>query len=240
MIDSDSSESKSGINIWISITDLFAGLLLISLMGIVVLINQLHHLRVEHENLKHEVRFSRALLNAMHQATDTTHLIQAQLEKTLPNLPEYSETEITIPSVALFGQLEFEVSSNQEKELLYKIRKAIHEALAQTGEKQKFLRVVIEGHTDSDNIRPENQTKEIPTNWELSSRRATGVLRLFAGQEREEVDPESAIPATKLMAVGLADTHPATLDPNKKAENRRIVIRIEPDFNEINKILLAE
>jgi outer membrane protein OmpA-like peptidoglycan-associated protein len=223
MIDVDiERESSHGVNIWISFADLFAGLLLVIILGLVLI---LPHYRA--------VRFSRELAAAMNQATETTRLIQDRLQRSLPSCleqPSYSETEIVIPSAALFRSYGFDdyLYDEQKRGCLSAIGNAIKEALNEAKDRRRFLRVVIEGHTDSDPIKKEAVTRAIPTNWELSSRRATGVLRFFedGGLNAGEYN---------VVAMGFADTVPVadnTTDKGK-AKNRRIVIRIEPDLEAI-------
>ena len=74
--------------------------------------------------------------------------------------------------------------------------------------------VVIEGHTDSRPI----ATTRFPSNWELSTSRATSVLRYFVEQRN--------FPAERLAASGYADTHPIDLggDVQALARNRRVEI----------------
>jgi len=74
--------------------------------------------------------------------------------------------------------------------------------------------VVIEGHTDSRPI----ATTRFPSNWELSTSRATSVLRYFVEQRN--------FPAERLSASGYADTHPIDLggDVQALARNRRVEI----------------
>ncbi len=77
--------------------------------------------------------------------------------------------------------------------------------------------VAIEGHTD--NI-PITSSPLYPSNWELSSARATAVLRYLV--------EEKGIPAKRLMAVGYADTRP--LVPNDSPENGAKHRRVEFHF----------
>lgn len=83
--------------------------------------------------------------------------------------------------------------------------------------------IEIEGHTDDQPI----HTPEFPSNWELSSRRATNVVRFFIDEHVEK---------TRLKAAGYADIFPKV--PNRdasghpiaanQAKNRRIVVRLIP------------
>ncbi len=93
--------------------------------------------------------------------------------------------------------------------------------LAQVIASQTELEVIVEGHTDTDQIR---STGSIPrNNWELSVLRATAVVDLLTGAGG--VDP------AMLIASGRSEYHP--VDPEDKARNRRIEIVLAPDLGEL-------
>ena len=73
--------------------------------------------------------------------------------------------------------------------------------------------IVVEGHTDSRPI----GSAQFPSNWELSTARATNVLRTLISDD---------VPSARLTAAGYADTHPRR--PNSTAsgmaKNRRVEI----------------
>jgi chemotaxis protein MotB len=81
--------------------------------------------------------------------------------------------------------------------------------------------VSVEGHSDNQPI----NTRQFPSNWELSTSRATSVLRALM---RDGVKQE------RLRAVGYADTRP--LKPNStpqgRAANRRVelILQIQPHY----------
>jgi chemotaxis protein MotB len=83
----------------------------------------------------------------------------------------------------------------------------------------KIIRV--EGHTDNVPI-VGRLAEKFPSNWELSTARATNVVRFL--QEKVEIDP------TKLEAVGLGEYQPVASNETKegKAQNRRIEIALLP------------
>lgn len=78
--------------------------------------------------------------------------------------------------------------------------------------------VQIEGHTDNVPI----ATQAYPSNWELSTARASSVVRLFI---------EHGVNPARLTALGYADQRP--VEPNDtnegKMRNRRVTIMIAPD-----------
>ena len=107
------------------------------------------------------------------------------------------------------------------KEVLKKVGKILSDV------KDKEIR--IEGYTDNVPI-GESLRKRIPTNWELSTQRATNVLRFL--QEEGGVDGKY------LSAVGYGPYHPVADNdtPEGRSENRRIEIVLAPlDVEEVFK-----
>ncbi len=81
--------------------------------------------------------------------------------------------------------------------------------------------VVVEGHTDNLPIR----TDRFPSNWELSTARATTVTRFFI----EEMNLDSE----RFSAAGYSEYRPLVPNdsPENRAQNRRVeVIFLNPDF----------
>lgn len=89
-------------------------------------------------------------------------------------------------------------------------------------EKLKDYQITVEGHTDDTPI----NTSRFPSNWELSTARASAVVHFFLDQ---------GIPALKLRAAGYADTFPKAPNrdaygsaiPENQTQNRRVVIKME-------------
>jgi chemotaxis protein MotB len=89
-------------------------------------------------------------------------------------------------------------------------------------DKLKDYEITVEGHTDDTPI----NTTRFPSNWELSTARASAVVHFFLDQ---------GIPARKLRAAGYADTFPKAPNrdangnaiPENQTQNRRVVIKME-------------
>lgn len=77
------------------------------------------------------------------------------------------------------------------------------------------LAIEVEGHTDDIPI----ATEQFPSNWELSSARASSVVRLFI---------EHGLMPKNLKAIGSAANHPVTSNDtaDERAQNRRIIVTI--------------
>lgn len=77
------------------------------------------------------------------------------------------------------------------------------------------LPIEVEGHTDDVPI----ATAQFPSNWELSSARASSVVRLLV---------DNGVPAQRLAVVGLAENQPLMPNdsPENRARNRRVTITI--------------
>jgi len=76
--------------------------------------------------------------------------------------------------------------------------------------------VSVEGHTDNVPI----HTAQFPSNWELSSFRATNVARYFI---------RSGVATERLRAIGYADTRPVAANDSEagRARNRRVSLVIQ-------------
>ena len=104
-----------------------------------------------------------------------------------------------------------------------KVLKQVSDVLNKITDKQ----IRIEGHTDNVPISTKLQDK-FKTNWELSTTRATTVVRYLIDQGG--VQPQS------LSAVGYADTHPIESNDSEqgRSSNRRIEIVLYPkDLSQI-------
>jgi chemotaxis protein MotB len=99
-----------------------------------------------------------------------------------------------------------------------KILERVGKVLKTTG--GKIIRV--EGHTDNVAISPALK-KKFPTNWELSTTRASNVVRFL--QENVGIEP------ARLMAVGMSEYHPIASNKTAKgrSQNRRIEIGLLPE-----------
>ncbi len=83
-------------------------------------------------------------------------------------------------------------------------------------------RYQVEGHTDDVPI----QTSRFPSNWELASARAVGVVKAMA---------EAGLAADRLSAASFSQYHPVTANDSDagKAANRRIEIVVVPDLSQL-------
>lgn len=80
---------------------------------------------------------------------------------------------------------------------------------------EEGMSIEVEGHTDNVPI----SNSQFPSNWELSSARASSVVRLFI---------EQGIVATRLKATGLADNIPVQENSTieGRARNRRVAVTV--------------
>lgn len=81
--------------------------------------------------------------------------------------------------------------------------------------RQEDQPIEVEGHTDDVPIK----TTQFPSNWELSSARASSVVRMLI---------DNGIPAQRLVVVGLASNQPLAANDSleNRARNRRVTITI--------------
>ncbi len=123
--------------------------------------------------------------------------------------------------IRLSNSTMFDLGSARIKPKMLPILKKIAESIENSG----FSNYIIEvdGHTD--NI-PVRNSKIYPSNWELSTNRATNVVRYFISL---------GIPPNRLKAAGYADSRPLVPNtdpegnpiPKNQAKNRRVEILVE-------------
>lgn len=94
-------------------------------------------------------------------------------------------------------------------------------ALANTLKSNPDLKILVEGHTDSDGVK---STAPYADNWELSTKRALAVVRELI---------KNGVSPSQVAAVGRGDTMPA--DASDKAANRRTEILADPNLKGIIK-----
>lgn len=147
------------------------------------------------------------------------------IEKTATLKSDSQGITIIFESTVFFETLSSDITPEGKKVLSNLI-----ESIAERQKKNsKIYRIVVEGHTDSRPI----VSGHFPSNWELSSARASHVVRMFL---------DKGFAPDRLTPIGYADTHPkiaARSDTGEwnetaLAKNRRVVLRIlEPQVDSI-------
>ena len=144
---------------------------------------------------------------------DLTKSLQAQIDKGDIKIKQVRD-RLTINMVE---KVLFNSGQAQVKPEGIKMLKQVADVLKTVNDKQ----IRIEGHTDNVPISGKLKQK-FPTNWELSTARATNVVRYFIEQ--------GGVYRENFEAVGYADTRPvASNDTDEgRTENRRIEIVLFP------------
>ena len=125
----------------------------------------------------------------------------------------------TISDKMLFNSGSYRISSKANPLL---------ERLAALINSEPALEVMVEGHTDSQTVKPGAMIKD---NWDLSVERSTAVIRKL--QDSYNVAPE------KLIAAGRSSYHPLTENDTKegRSTNRRTRIVILPNLDKFLALL---
>lgn len=146
---------------------------------------------------------------------------QEELSKSLQD--EISKGNITIQQVRdrltikMVDRVLFDSGQAQVKPAGVIVLKQVGDVLNKISDKQ----IQIEGHTDNVPISSKLQDR-FKTNWELSTARATTVVRYLIDQ--------GGVDRQYLSAVGYADTHPLASNDSEegRSSNRRIEIVLYP------------
>lgn len=155
---------------------------------------------------------------------------QAEMVKTLQKEVELGQIKITQLadrlSLNIVDKILFPSGEDEITEEGRRVLKRVGDVLFQV--KDKTFR--IEGHTD--NIPTGKALRgKFPSNWELSTARATNVVRFL--QESAGIDPAT------LEAVGMGEYHPIASNntPQGRGQNRRIEIILFPRVGALAKEL---
>jgi chemotaxis protein MotB len=130
---------------------------------------------------------------------------------------EYQRGRVKFQEQVLFDRGEARLKKRGRTLVRTKLADAVAQAMKKPGH-----RILIAGHTDSV---PINST-EFPSNWELSTRRATNVLR-------EVLDSRPSIERDRIFAAGFAATRSLPGIEPTAAENRRVEVMVRPEVSDL-------
>ena len=162
--------------------------------------------------------------------------IEKQIEKILDEKKLEKQVQVSHDETGVVIQFASSaVFQNGSADLSPSIKPAFVEMAKELKTKDyRYYTIEVDGYTDDTPI----HTPEFPSNWELSARRATNVVRFFIAQHVEE---------DRLRAAGYGDTHPMVPNrdahgkpiPANQAKNRRIVIHLTPEVPDDRQPLSA-
>lgn len=160
---------------------------------------------------------ARVKAEALEAMTRTQEELLKQLEEEVSKggvliSQQHGELVVDLIDQVVFDSGEAELNARGKKVL-----KQVGETLAKVPDKI----IQVSGHTDNLNI-SKRLVKQFPTNWELSTARATNVVRYL--------QDEIKIPGNRLVAAGAAEFRPIARNTTNagRSKNRRIEVRLLP------------
>ena len=222
------TEGRDGINVWLAYCDLFAGMLIVFAV-------------FYGTQLEQERAAKKELQRAQNKAVALLDRVAANINKRYGGTDKEVKsdgTQLLLPSDTTFESGSYRVREESKRWLIAiggEMRRALDGEL---GPDRHSMTIEILGHTDAWPVKAGQVC--IPTNWELSSRRATEIVRLF--QDNNVLDPSTF----RVFAIGAAEYDQYEMNYNdqanrvlKKSEElihlRRIEIRITPNVGELLK-----
>jgi len=154
--------------------------------------------------------------------------LKKNLDKSLMESGESDDIQIdideTVVMINISDKLLFSSGSSQVNPKANNFLKRLAEVI----NSEPAIDVLIEGHTDSQTVKPGAYIKD---NWELSVARSTAVIRKL--QDSYSVAPE------RLIAAGRSSFHPLNENDTKdgRAKNRRTRIVILPNLDKFLALL---
>jgi outer membrane protein OmpA-like peptidoglycan-associated protein len=220
------TDDQDGINIWLAYSDLFAGILIVFAVFYGL---QLEQERAAKKELQKAQKKATALLDHVAAKINARYHDPAKQVKS-------DGTQLVLPADVTFKSGSYDIRP-ESKAWLLEIAKELQSAVDELGGDRRSITIEIRGHTDAQPLRGGSN---IPTNWELSSRRATEIIRLF--QENSLLDPTKF----KVVAVGAAEYEEYEKNfqggilkgADDLEELRKIQVRIVPNYEDILKTIM--
>ncbi|MGB3342311.1 MAG: flagellar motor protein MotB [Aequorivita sp.] len=159
-----------------------------------------------------------------------SHNLKKNLDSSLIASGEEDDIDITIDETVVMITVSDKLLFNSGSARVNPKANNLLSRLAAVINSEPALEVMVEGHTDSQTVKPGAYIKD---NWELSVERSTAVIRKL--QDDYGVDP------AKLIAAGRSSFHPLTENDTKegRAINRRTRIVILPNLDKFLALLSA-
>ena len=222
-------EQRDGINIWLAYSDLFAGMLIVFAAFYGLQRIQLVKEKALNENLQ----------KAQNKAVTLLDKVALRINTKYPNKKVSTDgTQLTLPADVTFKSRDFHLKPGADTWLV-EIGEEVQKAIDELGEDSRSITIEIRGHTDAYKLGGDYC---LPTNWELSTRRATEIVKLF--QDRKLLDPTRF----RVVAVGAGEFEEyeknyvskeavgRILKPSDDLEPlRKIQIRIVPNYEDLLK-----
>ena len=190
--------------------------------------NQLQETKMVIEQMESQLKIKKMAIDDMEKQLQEKEGIIDEMASTRRNIETSLQDQIASKQVKL-EMLEGKLKITFIDKILFnsgsaKVNRAGQQTLsnlAHTLKQQPDQKIVVEGHTDDVKV-GRSLRKVFPTNWELSTARATAVVRYL--QEEAAIEPK------RLSAVGYSFYKPVAdnEDEEGRAQNRRIEIILVP------------
>lgn len=173
-----------------------------------------------------QARRLRSLQNMIQSQKDVMTKLKNSIADALMNY-KADELNVYIKDGNVYVSLEEKLLFKSGSDVVDPKGKEALKSLAMVLNNTKDITVIIEGHTDNVPIK----TKLFEDNWDLSTARATSILRILT--KDYGFDPN------RITASGKGQFHPVKTNDTVegRAANRRTEIILSPDLNEIYKLL---
>jgi chemotaxis protein MotB len=175
---------------------------------------EMEELQVSLEKSQSTIEKQTKVIRALHATKEKIETsLKEQIEAKEVKLEEIEgKLKVTLVDKILFDTGKVEIGK-RGKEVLLELADSLRE--------NKDQNIMVEGHTDDVPIGLA-LIEKYPTNWELSTARAVGVVRFL--QEKGWIEPE------RLMAAGYSYYKPVASNdtPEGRRQNRRIEIILVP------------
>jgi len=197
--------------------------------GVIISENDREKMRRALENVdQQELAQAKTLQDSMNLII--THNLKSNLDSNLIAEGEEDDIKISIEETVVMITVSDKLLFRSGSSVVKPQADGLLSRLAEVIKSEPAMEVMVEGHTDSQTVKPGSYVKD---NWELSVARSTAVIRKL--QNEFGVDPEH------LIAAGRSSYHPLTDNDTAegRATNRRTRIVILPNLDKFLAMLAS-
>jgi chemotaxis protein MotB len=188
---------------------------------------QAESIRKSLENIGSKDAYIRDLQSAMAHKDSINMALVMNLKGAMGNTSD-SDVNIKVEKGVVFIDISDKLLFKSGSYVVNKGAKDVLGKVAQVLKNQPDIEFMVEGHTDNVPLKPHEGMTD---NWDLSTKRATSVVRILAKQY--------SIPPVKMIAAGRGEFVPAVANDTKedRAINRRTRIVILPLLDQFFSLL---
>lgn len=214
-------------NAWPAYVDLFGGLLITTLGGLMMLTEHYKNERTQDDTVSGVRRKADDVARRLNEAMRSTGIMDSEVGACV------DDPQDVCVNLSITFNVDETTIKDEERPALSKFGEILKTALERefTGPERKMVQIVVEGHADTTPVRGLTERDAYLYNWNISAGRATSVLWEF---HKAELNARQY----NIAAIGYADSRAecASDEAECLARDRRTTVRLHVDNRAVSGV----